>query len=820
MTFSARVQPARFRNRPYLSRRWFFFCFALFLMIGSVGTAQTAPSPTIALPVALPVDLARDWKVQTGDDPAWAQPGFDDSGWTKTGIADAWASPAHDGFSWYRREVRLPLPALSGSSETLGIRLGQVEYGAYQIFANGREIGRFGDFQPSANLPRARPAAFSLPEGTVGPDGRLMLAIRLWKKPAFSRPAAFYSARYEPWRKTFAVGRFDVLRDDIALEYRDRQVADLGRLIMVVIFFAGSLYHVLLFLGRRNVTEYLWFGFTGIGGAVNVFCNSFWVNEFLSIFAADAVKVLAGQLTTLLMTEFISRFVNRPIPGWVRGIQAIQVLSVLMIAIWPTAVTTPIRPGLVFLILPVVTIQAVITFQEMRRGHPDAWPFVVGFGIFLVTQSLTIAMVFGWLNIPQLYHWGLAAIVLSMAIALSQRFNRVYRDLDALNRDLENKVEKRTEALSLANGELAETVTKLEEAQAETVRKNEELDRKISELNHKNRELVVAQQQADRIFSALALALPGTVLDEKYRLDEKIGEGGFGIVFKATHLALGRVIAVKVFKPRAGNDNAEAIERFKREGISISRLNHPNIISVLDSGISAQGIAYLVMELLKGISLADEMRGGGLTCVRHCVSRILPVCRALAEAHRLGIIHRDIKPDNIFIDVFPEGEIVKVVDFGIAKMVADDTSEELEKLTATDSIIGTPVYMSPERISGKSYDGRSDVYSVGVVLYEMLAGRPPFEKSTSGLVGIMMSHLHDAPPFLRELNPLIPPVFEDIINRTLEKNPANRPSARELADLLVVALETLPPDVADTSFDRRAPREAFIPTVHSSFSSL
>jgi predicted ATPase/serine/threonine protein kinase/GAF domain-containing protein len=382
--------------------------------------------------------------------------------------------------------------------------------------------------------------------------------------------------------------------------------------------------------------------------------------------------------------------------------------------------------------------------------------------------------------------------------------------------DLEVKVRERTDALSQANAELAKTVDQLEAARAETERKNAELDRKISELNLKHQELVVAHQQADRIFSALALALPGTVLDGKYRLEEKIGEGGFGIVFRATHLTLGRAIAVKVFKPRPGNDNAQAIERFKREGVSVARLSHPNIISVLDSGISAQGIAYLVMELLRGVSLAEEFRGGGLTTVRKSLERILPVCDALAEAHRHDVIHRDVKPDNVFLNLTPLGETVKVVDFGIAKMVSDDTGEELEQLTATNSLIGTPIYMSPERLSAKSYDGRSDVYSVGVMLYEMFAGRPPFEKSLSGLVGLMLSHMNDTPPRLVELNPLVPPELEALIDRTLEKSPDNRPSAAELAAMLRELLEGLPPAVADMPFDRRAPLEAFIPTVFSS----
>jgi serine/threonine protein kinase len=272
---------------------------------------------------------------------------------------------------------------------------------------------------------------------------------------------------------------------------------------------------------------------------------------------------------------------------------------------------------------------------------------------------------------------------------------------------------------------------------------------------------------------------------------------------------------VKVFKPRPGNDNAEAVERFKREGISISRLSHPNIITVLDSGVSAQGIAYLVMELLKGVSLAQELRAIPATTLKHCLERVVPVCRALAEAHRLGIIHRDIKPDNIFVNYTMEGEVIKVVDFGIAKMMADDTGENLETLTGTNNLIGTPTYMAPERLASKPYDGGSDVYSLGVVLYELLAGRPPFEKTLSGLVGMMLKHIKDAPTPLRELNPFIPPSIEEIVARTLQKEPSLRPTARELGDQLMEALNTLPREVLNQPFDRLSPMEAFVSTRYS-----
>ncbi|MBI4750646.1 MAG: protein kinase [Acidobacteria bacterium] len=328
-------------------------------------------------------------------------------------------------------------------------------------------------------------------------------------------------------------------------------------------------------------------------------------------------------------------------------------------------------------------------------------------------------------------------------------------------------------------------------AAAKLAEQNAVLDRKNKELERKNEELIASQQQADRIFSALAEALPGTVLDGKYRLDEKIGAGGFGAVFQATHLQLNRLVAVKVFKPKPGNDSADAIERFRQEGISTSRLNHLNAIHVLDSGISSEGIAYLVMELLQGHTLADEIRKHHLLPLHRCAEITAQICEALAEAHRLGIIHRDIKPENVFLNQTPTGEIVKVLDFGIAKMLSEDTDEEMAHLTATGGLVGTPLYMAPERLERKPYDGRSDVYSVGIMVYEMLTGKTPFDPGSKGLIGIVMAHLKQTPPPLRQFFVDLPPDIEAIVMSALEKNPEKRPQAKEFGEQFLKTVRTL-----------------------------
>src|SRR5262249_35294446 len=178
--------------------------------------------------------------------------------------------------------------------------------------------------------------------------------------------------------------------------------------------------------------------------------------------------------------------------------------------------------------------------------------------------------------------------------------------------------------------------------------KNAELIAKNSELVQSREELLRSAKRTELVFAALSEALPGTVLDDKYRLEEKIGSGGFGTVYRATHIHLQTPVAVKVFRPSIGADALKDLERFRLEGISTCRIHHPNAVSVIDFGVSASSIAYLVMELLTGRSLKDELDKKGILSVSRSTSILRSVCSVLADAHTAGIIHRDIKPSNIF----------------------------------------------------------------------------------------------------------------------------------------------------------------------------
>ena len=323
------------------------------------------------------------------------------------------------------------------------------------------------------------------------------------------------------------------------------------------------------------------------------------------------------------------------------------------------------------------------------------------------------------------------------------------------------------------------------------------IDRRTRELEEINAELVVknrmlaesraakihAERRSEQIFSALSDALPGRVLDGKYRVAEKIGSGGFGTVYRGEHTFLHHPVAITVFRPSVGHGSEESIDRFRREGISACRINHPNAVSVLDFDVSGGSLAYLVMELLQGHSLADELRASRTLPPRRVVQIAAAVYAALAAAHDAGIVHRDIKPSNVFLHQGRGEEQVKVIDFGIAKLL-DGESEALAKVTLAGTLVGTPAYMAPERLLSAEYDGRADVYSAGVMMYEMLSGRLPFESRGGEYWSVARMHLVESPPPLGSVARGVPPELQAIVDRAMVKEPEHRPTAAEVAAAL------------------------------------
>lgn len=255
----------------------------------------------------------------------------------------------------------------------------------------------------------------------------------------------------------------------------------------------------------------------------------------------------------------------------------------------------------------------------------------------------------------------------------------------------------------------------------------------------------------------------GITLEDKYRIDSTIGAGGMATVYRATRLLIGDSVAVKILHQDQLHDR-QAPERFRREAQAAARLKHPNAVSIYDFGVSNDGMVYLVMELVDGESLRHLLKEHGPLLPSAAAEIIIQVCAALDDAHRQQVVHRDIKPDNIIVFMTETGPRVKVLDFGIARL-RDMTT--VGNLTQTGSVMGTPHYMSPEQCLGEELDGRSDIYSLGIVLYEMLSGVVPFNSPTA--MAVVVQHVNTVPASLRILNVSVPPAVEAVVMRALEK---------------------------------------------------
>ncbi len=326
------------------------------------------------------------------------------------------------------------------------------------------------------------------------------------------------------------------------------------------------------------------------------------------------------------------------------------------------------------------------------------------------------------------------------------------------------------------------------------------------------------------------LDLIGKVLDEKYMIEEPLGQGGMGSVYLATHIGTQRPVAVKVIAPQF-MAHTEFVERFRREAEAAGRLRHPNVVNVTDFGfthVDSRQLAYLVMEYLDGCSLAEVLAEEGKLPLPWAADILEQVCSAIEEAHQCGIIHRDLKPDNIWLEPNRRGGYtIKVLDFGLAKIaeavedpapattsasisgipklldLADEQFTEADtqvqtantsniseeetnilpatsqskasaSLTRVGTILGTPLYMSPEQCLGQPLGIRSDIYSLGVITYQMLGGRTPFSGDGNSLI---KKHVEESPPPLKLLDKKIPKQVSDLVMSALAKNPADRPTS-------------------------------------------
>jgi serine/threonine protein kinase len=272
----------------------------------------------------------------------------------------------------------------------------------------------------------------------------------------------------------------------------------------------------------------------------------------------------------------------------------------------------------------------------------------------------------------------------------------------------------------------------------------------------------------------------GDVVDGKYRIERRLGEGGMGVVMAALHLKLDRQVALK-FLGEAHRRDAAAVGRMLREARAAAKLESEHVAKVLDVADSDAGDPYIVMEMLSGADLAEVLRQRGTLSVGDACDYLLQACQALAEAHQHGIVHRDLKPANLFLCRRADGsDLVKVLDFGISKLVASD----LGVATATQSVFGSPLYMSPEQLrSSKRVDARADIWALGVMLFELLTGSTPFQATTVPELSIMIAT--EPPRPIAELRPDVPLGIVEIIDRCLQKDADRRyPSVGAFAKAL------------------------------------
>lgn len=264
----------------------------------------------------------------------------------------------------------------------------------------------------------------------------------------------------------------------------------------------------------------------------------------------------------------------------------------------------------------------------------------------------------------------------------------------------------------------------------------------------------------------------GTIIADRYEITSYLAAGGMAQVYVATQKQINRPVALKVLSA-SFSMNQNVVMRFFREAHVVGALSHPNTVHIFDMGETPDHRLFIAMELLKGRELSERIKEGSMT-FEESLPIVRQVAGSLSEAHQLGIIHRDLKPDNIFLTTL---NVVKVLDFGIAKLKDDDEGDASERrLTKAGTAPGTPEYMSPEQARGKELDARSDLYSLGVVLYEMLCGHPPFEEST--FLGTILMHVQSPPPPLPDNVPEI--VRNYVVNRLLAKDPAGRPDNAEV----------------------------------------
>ncbi|MBX7223252.1 MAG: response regulator [Blastocatellia bacterium] len=416
------------------------------LLCGQMGFAHTG----IRLErLELPVDISAQWKYCPGDDMAWARPDFNDQRWQSVNLDRAWGRTEYSRFMnshWYRLEVQLPWNGTETARHgALGIAIGNVLYSSYEVYAGGEPIGRHGTYSALRSLDPAQPRTFLIPERAIAPDGRLVLAVRMWRDPYFARIATEFGTDPQP---PCLIGFYEHLRDRQNLDIQNELFRDLPRLILAVVFLMVGAYHLQLYRRRRELKEYLWFGLLTVGATTNIFFLSNWPDAFVSPNLSYAIGMGAIHWTCVLWFQFVWVLFRRPWGALVRTYQYFQFGLGLVTLCAPVLVVSTLGVAAQLSLVPVLYLWLFVIPKEAFKGDPEARTICIGilclagirFYQFLVLLGLTR-------NLGNIAHWGFLGLILSVAFSLSNRFSRVYQELDTLNQDLEEKVKSRTAQL-------------------------------------------------------------------------------------------------------------------------------------------------------------------------------------------------------------------------------------------------------------------------------------------------------------------------------------------------------------------------------------
>ncbi len=305
-----------------------------------------------------------------------------------------------------------------------------------------------------------------------------------------------------------------------------------------------------------------------------------------------------------------------------------------------------------------------------------------------------------------------------------------------------------------------------------------------------------------RFYPCTGMLRAGQIVGDRYRLEEPVGDGGMGCVWRATQLVLERSVAIKFLYARGPNPALQA-ERFLREARVAAAVDHRNVVDILDVGVTEEGQSYMVMTFLRGVTLADRLDKGPPLSVDELVRIVSLSLRGLDAVHKAGIVHRDLKPENIFLVDDPEGAYPRLLDFGISRILSSESGRRSPLTTREGVMVGTPQYMSPEQARGlRDLDERSDIYSMGVILYEALSGSLPFDSDAIGDLIIMI--VSKQAPTLAQLRPEIGELLSDVVRRAMSKKREQRfETALEMQGALLDAAQGVPKTLSERSLSTR-----------------